>query len=222
MAASDTQAHLPALGRHARDEAGHLLQLTAVELIALSLMGKQFHWNINGPGFRELHLHLDEVVDEWRELSDVVARARGRPRRRTRRARACGGRAERARSGQRRLHRRPEGDSGADGAPRERGRARPRPDRAARRDRPRIAGRADRGDPHGSRSSSGCSGPSCSAQSGNFGQDSTSARARSAIAPSSCSSAWSCALSAASCSCTGALLRGRHRRRRLLLRARSA
>ncbi len=73
MAASDTQAHLPALGRHARDEAGHLLQLTAVELIALSLMGKQFHWNINGPGFRELHLHLDEVVDEWRELSDVVA-----------------------------------------------------------------------------------------------------------------------------------------------------
>ena len=63
MAASDTQAHLPALGRHARDEAGHLLQLTAVELIALSLMGKQFHWNINGPGFRELHLgHLTAAV----------------------------------------------------------------------------------------------------------------------------------------------------------------
>jgi starvation-inducible DNA-binding protein len=73
MAASDTQAHLPALGRHAREEAGHLLQLTTVELIALSLMGKQLHWNINGPGFRELHLHLDEIVDEWRELSDVVA-----------------------------------------------------------------------------------------------------------------------------------------------------
>src|SRR6476659_6131470 len=73
MATSETQAHLPAVGRHAREEAGHLLQLTTVELIALSLMGKQLHWNINGPGFREAHLHLDEVVDEWRELSDVVA-----------------------------------------------------------------------------------------------------------------------------------------------------
>ena len=73
MATSDTQAHLPAVGRHAREEAGHLLQLTTVELIALSLMGKQLHWNITGHGFREVHLHLDEVVDEWRELSDVVA-----------------------------------------------------------------------------------------------------------------------------------------------------
>jgi starvation-inducible DNA-binding protein len=73
MAASDTQTHLPALGEHAREETGHLLQLTTVELIALSLMGKQHHWNITGPGFRELHLHLDELVDEWRELSDVVA-----------------------------------------------------------------------------------------------------------------------------------------------------
>ncbi|MGZ4337138.1 MAG: Dps family protein, partial [Gaiellaceae bacterium] len=33
----------------------------------------QLHWNITGPGFRDVHLHLDEVVDEWRELSDVVA-----------------------------------------------------------------------------------------------------------------------------------------------------
>jgi starvation-inducible DNA-binding protein len=31
------------------------------------------HWNITGQGFRELHLHLDELVDDWRELSDVVA-----------------------------------------------------------------------------------------------------------------------------------------------------
>jgi starvation-inducible DNA-binding protein len=73
MAAPQTQAHLPALGDHERKEAGHLLQLTLVELIALSLIGKQLHWNIVGPGFRELHLHLDELVDEWRELSDVVA-----------------------------------------------------------------------------------------------------------------------------------------------------
>jgi len=73
MAVSETKAHLPALGEHAREEAGRLLQLSLVELIALSLIGKQLHWTIAGPGFRELHLHLDELVDEWRELSDVVA-----------------------------------------------------------------------------------------------------------------------------------------------------
>jgi starvation-inducible DNA-binding protein len=66
-------APLPAVAEHARKEAGHLLQRTLVELIALSLIGKQLHWNITGRGFRELHLHLDELVEEWRELSDTVA-----------------------------------------------------------------------------------------------------------------------------------------------------
>jgi starvation-inducible DNA-binding protein len=42
-------------------------------LIALSLIGKQLHWNIVGPGFRELHLQLDEFIDSWRELLDEVA-----------------------------------------------------------------------------------------------------------------------------------------------------
>jgi starvation-inducible DNA-binding protein len=68
-----THAHLPAFAEHARAEAGQLLQLTLVELIALSLIGKQLHWNVAGPGFRDLHLQLDALVDEWRELSDVVA-----------------------------------------------------------------------------------------------------------------------------------------------------
>ena len=73
MATLETQSHLPALGTHAREEAGRLLQLTLTELIALSLAGKQLHWTVVGPGFRALHLHLDELVDEWRELSDTVA-----------------------------------------------------------------------------------------------------------------------------------------------------
>jgi starvation-inducible DNA-binding protein len=68
-----TQTALPTLAEEARTDAGNLLQLTLVELIALSLIGKQFHWNIAGPGFRELHLHLDELVDEWRDLYDTVA-----------------------------------------------------------------------------------------------------------------------------------------------------
>jgi starvation-inducible DNA-binding protein len=73
MATSQAQAHLPSLGEHVRDEVGHLLQLTLGELLELSLVGKQLHWNIVGPGFRELHLHLDELVDEWRDASDEVA-----------------------------------------------------------------------------------------------------------------------------------------------------
>jgi starvation-inducible DNA-binding protein len=44
-----------------------------VELIDLALVGKQLHWNVTGPLFRPLHEQLDELVDSWRELSDVVA-----------------------------------------------------------------------------------------------------------------------------------------------------
>jgi starvation-inducible DNA-binding protein len=70
---STTQAHLPALGTHEREEAGHQLQSTIVELIDLSLIGKQLHWCVVGPLFRPLHLQLDELIDSWRELADVVA-----------------------------------------------------------------------------------------------------------------------------------------------------
>jgi starvation-inducible DNA-binding protein len=73
MALSETDANLPAFAEHARKEAGHLLQSTLVELIALALIGKQLHWNIVGHGFRDFHLQLDELVDEWHELSDTVA-----------------------------------------------------------------------------------------------------------------------------------------------------
>jgi starvation-inducible DNA-binding protein len=73
MAMPETQSHLPAIAEHERKEAGHLLQSTLVELIALSLIGKQLHWSIVGHGFRDLHLQLDELVDEWQVLSDLVA-----------------------------------------------------------------------------------------------------------------------------------------------------
>ncbi len=70
---STTQAHLPALGEHQRDEVGNQLQAMLVELIDLALFGKQLHWSVTGPLFRPLHEQLDELVDSWRELSDVVA-----------------------------------------------------------------------------------------------------------------------------------------------------
>ena len=73
MASIAHEAHLPALGHHQREEVGRELQATLVELIDLSLIGKQLHWSIFGRPFKPLHEHLDELVDSWRELSDTVA-----------------------------------------------------------------------------------------------------------------------------------------------------
>jgi starvation-inducible DNA-binding protein len=73
MATIRGEAHLPALGTHERVEIGNELQATLIELVDLSLLGKQLHWSVIGPSFRPLHLHLDELVDRWRELGDTVA-----------------------------------------------------------------------------------------------------------------------------------------------------
>lgn len=73
MASTTNAAHLPALGAHQREEVGHQLQGVLVELIDLSLLGKQLHWTVTGPLFRSLHLQLDELIDAWRELADTVA-----------------------------------------------------------------------------------------------------------------------------------------------------
>ncbi|MFD5405929.1 Dps family protein [Streptomyces griseorubiginosus] len=61
------------LSDSARETAGEALQSTLVDLIGLSLIGKQAHWNIVGPRFRSIHLQLDEVVVTARTFSDTVA-----------------------------------------------------------------------------------------------------------------------------------------------------
>src|SRR5438128_627534 len=73
MTSIATSTHLPPLGAHEREEIGRELQATLVELVDLSLVGKQLHWTVVGPLFRPLHLHLDELVDSWRDLADTVA-----------------------------------------------------------------------------------------------------------------------------------------------------
>ena len=73
MTPATLEAHLPALDEHRRRETGNELQATLVELVDLSLIGKQLHWNIVGRPFKPLHEHLDELVDSWRDLSDTVA-----------------------------------------------------------------------------------------------------------------------------------------------------
>lgn len=49
------------------------LQGALVDLVDLSLVAKQIHWNVVGPRFRSVHLQLDEVVDTARMHSDTVA-----------------------------------------------------------------------------------------------------------------------------------------------------
>ena len=57
----------------ARQKCATELQTVLVDLIDLSLQGKQAHWNVVGPQFRTLHLQLDELVDDARKWSDEVA-----------------------------------------------------------------------------------------------------------------------------------------------------
>jgi starvation-inducible DNA-binding protein len=74
MASTKHSTHLPALDEpHQRDEVGQQLQAMLVELVDLSLLGKQLHWTVVGPLFRPLHLQLDELIDSWRDLADTVA-----------------------------------------------------------------------------------------------------------------------------------------------------
>lgn len=57
----------------ASDELAANLQRVLVDLIALHVQGKQAHWSVVGRNFRDLHLQLDEIVDESREYSDTIA-----------------------------------------------------------------------------------------------------------------------------------------------------
>lgn len=49
------------------------LQQALVDLIELSLRGKQMHWNIQGENFHDLHTFLDEVIDRCRTNYDEIA-----------------------------------------------------------------------------------------------------------------------------------------------------
>jgi starvation-inducible DNA-binding protein len=56
-----------------RKATGEALQGSLVELLDISLIAKQAHWNIVGPRFRSIHLQLDEVVSTARTYADTVA-----------------------------------------------------------------------------------------------------------------------------------------------------
>ncbi|MFC9240758.1 Dps family protein [Streptomyces decoyicus] len=52
---------------------GTALQGALVDLVDLSLVAKQVHWNVVGPRFRSVHLQLDDVVASARQHADTVA-----------------------------------------------------------------------------------------------------------------------------------------------------
>ncbi|MDQ7808199.1 DNA starvation/stationary phase protection protein [Amycolatopsis sp. A133] len=52
---------------------GNALQATLVDLVDLSLIAKQAHWNVVGSNFRSAHLQLDELVNTARQYVDEVA-----------------------------------------------------------------------------------------------------------------------------------------------------
>lgn len=61
------------LSGQARETTAGALQGALVDLIDLHLQAKQAHWNVVGPHFRPVHLHLDELIDVAREHADTLA-----------------------------------------------------------------------------------------------------------------------------------------------------
>jgi starvation-inducible DNA-binding protein len=49
------------------------LQGALVDLVDLSLVAKQMHWNLVGSHFRSIHLQLDELTGLAREHADTIA-----------------------------------------------------------------------------------------------------------------------------------------------------
>ena len=47
-----------------------ILQPILYDLIALSRVIQQLHWNVTGPSFRPIHLHMDEILDLIHEIKD--------------------------------------------------------------------------------------------------------------------------------------------------------
>ncbi|MFI0368341.1 DNA starvation/stationary phase protection protein [Actinomadura sp. 1N219] len=57
----------------AKKVAGDALQGSLIDLIDLSLLAKQAHWNLTGRNFKVVHEHLDEIVALARGGQDDVA-----------------------------------------------------------------------------------------------------------------------------------------------------
>lgn len=70
---SKTTIGVPYEAVSSRVPIGTFLQEALVDLVGLSLVGKQAHWHVHGPQFLPLHEQLDRIVDDARAWADLVA-----------------------------------------------------------------------------------------------------------------------------------------------------
>ncbi|WP_113702666.1 Dps family protein [Nonomuraea lactucae] len=61
------------LSGDAKNKVAEALQGALVDLIDLTLVAKQMHWNVVGSHFRPIHLQLDELTALAREHADTIA-----------------------------------------------------------------------------------------------------------------------------------------------------
>jgi starvation-inducible DNA-binding protein len=80
MTPTPSPNNVAATGAHDQEAAGGELQTMLVDLVDLSVPGKQLHRSVVGRDFRSLHLELDELVDSWRGPRRHDRRARRRDR----------------------------------------------------------------------------------------------------------------------------------------------
>ncbi|MGV3485291.1 MAG: Dps family protein [Planctomycetaceae bacterium] len=73
MAKSTSPFKHPILPAAKQKETSELLQQSLVNLVDLSLLLKQAHWNVVGSHFRAVHLQLDEIIVTVRDASDETA-----------------------------------------------------------------------------------------------------------------------------------------------------
>lgn len=71
--ASTTRQQNAEKGFVASTDLGDRLQSVLVDLLELSMQGKQAHWNVVGRNFRDTHRQLDEIIEAARVFSDTVA-----------------------------------------------------------------------------------------------------------------------------------------------------
>ncbi|ASQ96532.1 MULTISPECIES: Dps family protein [Streptomyces] len=72
-AGGSRRSETDAAGFTASPQFAQALQQIVVDLVELHLQGKQAHWNVVGHNFRDLHLQLDQIVDDARESADTIA-----------------------------------------------------------------------------------------------------------------------------------------------------
>src|SRR5207247_3013518 len=62
-----------ALNRNVQERLVRGLNLNLANMTSMATAYKQAHWNLQGPGFAQLHELFDRFADQTREYADLVA-----------------------------------------------------------------------------------------------------------------------------------------------------